>query len=98
MKKRSKVCVVNEWDCRPTSRRAVPPDRRPNLRKKLLALDQRKKEAAVQAVCSATSDVERKKAIEAQAMLNRYGTSCFLQLLDDEAAPSEDRIQRTRDE
>ena len=58
----------------------------------------RKKEAAVQAVCSATSDVERKKAIEAQAMLNRYGTSCFLKLLDDEAAPSEDRTQRARDE
>ena len=98
VEKRVKVCTVNQWDCRPTSRRAVPPDRRPNLRSRLLAIDQKKKEAAVHAVASATNVAETKKAIEAQTMLSRYGTSCFLQLLDDEPAPSEDRLQRAREE
>ncbi|XP_065893458.1 uncharacterized protein [Dysidea avara] len=98
VEKRIKVCTVNQWDCRPTSRRAVPPDRRPNLRSRLLAIDQKKKEVAVHAVASATNVAETKKAIEAQTMLSRYGTSCFLQLLDDEPAPSEDRLQRAREE
>ena len=31
-------------------------------------------------------------------MVTRYGTSCFLQLLDDETAPSEDKIQKAREE
>ena len=98
VEKRPKVYVVNQWDCRPTSRRAVPFDRRFNLRKRLLDIDQAKKEAAVHAVYSATNDVEKKKAIEAQTMITRYGTSCFLQLLDDEPAPFEDRIQKAREE
>ena len=98
VEKRPKACNVNKWDCRPTSRRAVPPYRKANLRKKLLVIDQAKKEAATYAVGTATDDVERKKAIEAQSMLLRYGTSCFLQLLDEEPVPTENRIQKLRDE
>ena len=83
IKKRPKVYAVNKWDCHPTSRRQIQPDRRSNLRKKLLTIDLAKKEAAILAVASAV-----KEAIKAQTMLMRYGTSCFLQLLDDEPAPS----------
>ena len=40
IEKRPKVYAVNKWDCRPTSRRGeVQPDRRINLRKKLLSVD-----------------------------------------------------------
>ena len=99
VEKRPKVCNVNKWDCRPTSRRAVPPERKANLRKKLLDIDQEKKEAAACAVASATNDVEKKKAIEAQSMLLRYGTSCYLQLLDDEEpVRTENRMKKMRDE
>lgn len=98
VEKRPKVCNVNKWDCRPTSRRAVPPDRKVNLRKKLLEIDQAKKVTATHAISLATNDTERKKAIETQSMLLQYGTSCFLQLLDDEPALTEDRIQKLKDE
>ena len=81
------------------SSREIQPDRRSNLRKKLLTIDLAKKEAAILAIASATNDVQRKKAVEAQTMLMRYGTSRFLQLLDDEPAPSsENRILMARDE
>ena len=95
IEKRPRVYTVNKWDCRATS---IPPDRRAILRKKLLDVDQARKEAATLAVASATNDVERKKAIEAQTLVMTYGTSCFLQLLDDEPAPSSDnRILLTRE-
>ena len=99
IEKRPKVYAVNKWDCRPTSRREIQPDRKTNLRKKLLSIDLAKKEAATLAVASATNDVQRKKAIEAQTMLMRYGTSCFLQLFDDAPAPSsQNRILMAKDE
>ena len=99
IEKRPKVHAVNKWDCHPTSRREIQPDRRSNLRKKLLSIDLAKKEVVTLAVASATNDVQRKKAIEAQTMLMRYGTSCFLQLLDDAPAPSsQNRILMAGDE
>jgi len=64
------------------------------LRSRWLAIDQRKKKSTVCAVSSATNDREE-KVIEAQTMLSRYGTSCFLQLLDDEP---ENRVQKGRKE
>ena len=99
VEKRPKVCSVNKWDCRATSKRVVPPNRKANLRKKLLDVDRAKKEAATYAVAAATNDTERKKAIEAQSVLLQYGTSCFLQLLDDEElVPTANRTQKLRDE
>ena len=76
--------------------REIQPDR---LRKTLLTIDLAKKEAAILAIALATNDVQRKKAVEGQTMLIRYKTSCFLQLLDDEPAPSsENRILMARNE
>ena len=57
-----------------------------------------KTNAAVYAVYSATTDSEKKKATEAQSMLLRYGTFCFLQLLVDGPTPSEDRLQKSRND
>ena len=98
VEKRPKVCSVNKWDCRATSKRAVPPNWKANLRKKLLDADRAKKEAATCAVAAATNDAGRKKAIEAQSMSLQYRTSCFLQLLDEELVPTEKRTQKLRDE
>jgi len=98
LKKRPKVYFVNKWDCCPTSRRQTQPDRRVNLRKRLLTIAQARKEAAICAVASATNDAQRKQANEAQTMVIRYKTSCFLQLLDDEPAPSsENRVLQARE-
>ena len=98
VEKRPKVYTVNKWDCRATSRRQVGyADKRASLRNRLLNIDQARKDAATLSIASATSKTQRKKVIESQTMIISYGTSCFLQLLDDEPAPSMDnRIQQTR--
>ena len=96
VEKRPKVCSINQWDCRPMSRRIAHPERKANLRNRLAKIQQMKTKAATCAVSSAVSVSQKKKAIEAQSMLFRYGTSCFLQLLNDEPAPSENRLQHNR--
>ena len=76
-------------------------DQRPELRKKGKPEKQINSSAINKnqsAVSSAVSDSEKKKATEGQSMLFRYGTSCFLQLLDDEPGPSENRLQQIRNE
>ena len=98
IEKRPKVCRVNQWDCRPTSSRTLHPERKANLRSRLSQIQERKTKAAACAVSSAITDIEKKKATEAQSMLLRYGTSCFLQLFDEEPTPSDDRLQKTRNE
>jgi len=99
VEKRPKVHSVNNWDCRAASRRKIQSDRRANLRKQLLNIDQARKETAALAVASASTDAQRKKAIKEQTTIMSYGTSCFLLLLDDEPAPpSVNRTLLTRDE
>ena len=39
------------------------------------------------ALCMAQSPAQKKKAAQTKSSLERYGSSCFLQLLDDEPAP-----------
>ena len=98
VEKRPKLHKINEWDCRLTSRRIAQPVRRAKLWNRLMALDQSKKDASTRAICSATNDTDRKKAIATQLMLIRYGTSCFLQLFDAEPAPSVNRVEQIREE
>ena len=98
VEKRPKLCNINQWDCRPTSKRIFHPERKANLRNRLTQIQTTKTKAATCAVSSAISDNEKRKTTEAQSMLLRYGTSCFIQLLDDEPAPSENRLQQIRNE
>jgi len=84
VEKGPKVCRVNQWDCRPLSSRKTHSDRKEKLRQRLLRIEQVKTEAATSAVDSAASDSDRKKAIGRQSMISKYGTSCFLQLFDNE--------------
>ena len=51
VEKRAKICSVNKWDCRPTSRRVVQPNRKIKLRDRLLKIEQTKHEAAKRAMC-----------------------------------------------
>ena len=92
--KRCKVHRVNSWDCRPVSKRIVDPNKARNLHNRLAVLEQCKMNAADKAVLLATTESEKKKASQTKAMLTRYGTSCFLQLLDEDAPPAvENRIE-----
>ena len=49
-------------------------------------------QAADRAVLSAMTDAEKKKANQIRSQISRYGTSCFLQLLDDDPPPAENRL------
>ena len=64
------------------------------MKNRLSLLEQKKINAADEALSSAITPIEKKKASQTKSMLTRYGTSCFLQLLDEEA-PSviENRIE-----
>ena len=98
IEKRPKVHTVNSWDCRPTSRRVMQSEQKANLWRRLVTLDQSKKVASTTAIYSATDNAGKKKAIATQSKLIRYGSSCFIQLFDDEPAPSVNRTQQTREE
>ena len=100
VEKQTKIYRVNQWDCRPTSRRKLHPERRDNFRNRLLKLEQAKAEAAAKAVDSAVSANEKRKAVQTQSMIQKYGTSCFLQLFDDEpmTASTVDRLQQNRED
>ena len=96
IEKRVKIHRVNSWDCHPVSRRIVDPNKGRNLRRCLALLEQNKIEAMDKAVLSATSEAEKKKANQTRSLISRYGTSCFLQLLDDEASPAENRLEKLK--
>ena len=93
IEKRPKIHRVNSWDCHPVSRRIVDPNKGRNLRRHLALLEQHKIETMDKAVLSATNEAEKKKANQTRSLISRYGTSCFLQLLDDEASPAENRLE-----
>ena len=101
VEKRPKVCRINQWDCRPTPSRKPHPERKENLRKRLLRIEEIKIEAADHAVHTAVSDSSKRKATEENSMLLKYGTSCFLQLFDNESTPASsvnDRLQQNREQ
>ncbi|XP_065899160.1 uncharacterized protein [Dysidea avara] len=98
IEKRPKLYRINSWDCRPVSRRIIDPNRARNLRERLSLLEQCKVEAADKALLCARSETEKKKAMKTRSLLNQYGTSCFLQLLDEEAPSTENRVERMRTE
>ena len=97
VEKRPKLHSVNEWDCRPVSRRIINPNKPRMLRERLLnIIEQCKAITANVALLSATTESEKKKANQQKCMIEKYGTSCFLQLLDDEPAPAENRMEELK--
>lgn len=53
VEKRPKLHTINEWDCRPVSRRMIDPNKACHLRERLCAIQEEKVEAADKAVHSA---------------------------------------------
>lgn len=74
----------------------MDPNRVHLLRQRLFVIEQYKTSAANAALLSATTDSEKRKATEEKCMIEKYGTSCFLQLLDDEPAPMENRLDELK--
>ena len=79
VEKRAKLHSVNQWDCHPMSRRIVNPNKARSLRERLCVVQQSKADAAEVVLFSATNESEKKKAYRSKCMIERYGTSCFLQ-------------------
>ena len=61
------------------------------LRESLFVVEKNKIDAADFTICTATTEREGKQTIKQKSMMTSYGTSCFLQLLDEESAPLENR-------
>ena len=87
VQKRPKVVTINNWYCRPTCRRIVDPNKARRLREHLCSIQNKKMEKADEAVYFARTVSEIKKKLQAKSMIKMYGTSGYLQMLDDEAAP-----------
>ena len=94
--KRSKTRHVNKWDCRPDTRRIVDPNKARMLRERLSEVEKKKIDSADFAICTATTEKARKQALENKSMMTSYGTSCFLQILDEEPAPQPNRKEELR--
>jgi len=96
VEKRVKKHRVNEWDCRPINRRLVNPNTARNLREALLNIEKIKIASANNAVSAAQTSSQKRKATQNKLLIERYGTSCYLQLLDDEPAPPETHLDEIR--
>jgi len=99
VEKRARDKRINHWDCRPVTRRIIDPNKSRVLRTVLSQIAKQKLAAASKAVDSAHTEAEKKKANHERSILKKYGPSCFVQLLDDEPAPSvshEDEVRKQR--
>ena len=90
-KKRCKLHHVNKWDCRPSTRRIIDPDKARTLKESLYIIEHNKINDANFAISTASTKREREKAPAKVSMMTNYGTSCFLQILDDDPAPLDNR-------
>ena len=82
----------NEWDCCPFNRRLVDPNIAMNLRECLLSMEQTKVAATNHAISVAQASSERRKANQTN------GSSCLLQMLDEEPAPLETHLDEIKQE
>jgi len=98
VEKRIKVYRINEWDCRPEHRRFVDPNKARNLRKELLNIEQMKIASLNNALCVAQTPIQKKKAAQSKSLIERYSSSCYLQLLDDEPAPGDSHLDKIKKE
>ena len=98
VEKRPKLHSVNKWDCRPASRRLIDPNKARHLRERLFVIEDEKVQSAEKALRSAGTLSELKKAAQTKSLISMYGTSGYLQMLDDEPAPLESREDFLRKE
>ena len=98
VEKRAKLHRINEWDCRPISKRIIDPNKARMFTKRLHSIHQDKVDAADTAILKATTVSDLKKAFQAKSTLKRYGTCGYLQLLDSEPPPLQSREEKLRNE
>ena len=98
MKKRAKLHRINEWDCRPISKRIIDPNKARKFTERLQTIHQQKLDATDTALLKATTVSELKKAFQTKSTPKRHGTSGYLQLLDNEPPPLQSREEKLRNE
>ena len=89
---------INQWDCWPVSRRIIDPNKARKLKESLSHNHQNKISIANHAISVAKTTAEKKRANQTKLLLERYGSSCYLQLLDDEPAPAENHLEEIKSE
>ena len=62
------------------------------------SIEQTKVAAADHSISVAQTSSERRKATQVKLLLEKYGSSCFLQLLDEESAPLETHLDEIKQE
>ena len=68
------------------------------MRETLLSIEQSKIVAANYVASVAQTASEKKKATQTKSLLERYGSSCSIQLLDDELAPLATHFDEVKEE
>ena len=76
VEKRLKKHQVNEWDCRPINRRLIDPNVARNLREALSITEQVKIAKANNAISTAQTTSQKRKANQSKLLLEKYGSSC----------------------
>lgn len=74
----------------------MDPNKACTLREILSEIKKSKLYSADIAVCTATTEKARKQEIEKKSMIFSCGTSCFLQILDEEPTPEISRKEQLR--
>ena len=97
VEKRAKIHSVHEWDCRPISKRIINPNKARCLRKRLCDIQQQKIDTANNAIYAASTVKEIKMAFQAKAMIQRYRTSGYLQLLDGRTSSTRNQGRKTKE-
>ena len=94
--KRQKVRHINKWDCRSVSSRQLHPKRPLRLWQQLFEVQRSKLRNAEKDVASAETGKQHKAASRKRALLKRYGSSFFIQLLDNEPCPDVNMAEKKR--
>ena len=98
IEKRVKTHRINQWDCRPVRRRIIDPNKARKLKESLSHNHQNKITITNHAISIAKTVAEKKRANQTKLLWERYGSSCYLQLLDDEPTPAENHLEEIKRE
>ena len=80
------------------SRRIIDPNKARKLKESSSHNHQNKINVANHAISVAKTIAEKKRTNQTKLLLDRYGSSCYLQLLDDEPAPAENHLEEITSE
>ena len=91
VKKRKKLQHIHRWDCRPVDQRITNPNKVRQYRQRLQSMLEGKLQELDETLMDVIDEEKKssstKKAAQQRSELRRYGSSCFLHLLDEESCP-----------